>query len=395
MADKRTPELRFEGYDGDWEEKKLGTIFGTTNERNHPELPVASASQEYGMIIRDQLGIDISYNKENAVTYKKVEPGNYVIHLRSFQGGFAHSKVTAITSPAYTIMEFLEKEKHDDLFWKYLFTSDEFIERLKIVTYGIRDGRSINFEDCAKLPFIFPRAGEQQQIGSFFKNLDQQILLAQEKLEKTKTLKKTMLQKMFPLEGSKIPEIRLEGFSGDWEEKKFGVVFGTTNERNHPELPVLSASQEFGMIVRDTIGIDITYDKKNISTYKIVHPGNFVSHLRSFQGGFAHSRIEGITSPAYTILEFKEPKHDDSFWKHLLTSKSFIKSLEIVTYGIRDGRSINHEDVSALKMKYPSLEEQKAISNFFDNLSEMITTQSQKLDLLKTLKKSLLEKMFV
>ncbi|MBF7049844.1 restriction endonuclease subunit S [Streptococcus sp. HF-2466] len=158
-----------------------------------------------------------------------------------------------------------------------------------------------------------------------------------------------------------------------WEQRKSDKIFQSVSDKNHPDLPVLSASQELGMVKRDDVGIDIKYDKSSLKNYKRVVPGQFVIHLRSFQGGFAHSIIEGITSPAYTILDFvKLDEHSDLFWKNILTSRDFIKRLEAVTYGIRDGRSISFSDFSSLNFNFPTLPEQKAIGDFFSTLDHSI-----------------------
>ena len=128
------------------------------------------------------------------------------------------------------------------------------------------------------------------------------------------------------------------------------------------------------MILRDEIGIDIKYDESSIKNYKRVKPGQFVIHLRSFQGGFAWSDIEGITSPAYTILDYQEPEeHCSKFWKIVLTSPMFITRLETVTYGIRDGRSISLSDFSTLNLNVPSIAEQQKIGEYFSNLDNLIT----------------------
>ena len=135
MGKKETvPQVRFKGFDGEWVQADAGFIFDTRDDRRHPELPVLAATQELGMVQRSKIHYDISYDKKNAVTYKRVMPGQFVIHLRSFQGGFAHSDTEGITSPAYTVMDFKDKETHDDYFWKYVFASDRFIKRLETVT---------------------------------------------------------------------------------------------------------------------------------------------------------------------------------------------------------------------------------------------------------------------
>ena len=159
-----------------------------------------------------------------------------------------------------------------------------------------------------------------------------------------------------------------------WEQRKAKEIFIATADKGHPELPVLSATQDRGMIRRDENSINIFHDKKNEAGYKRVLPGQFVIHLRSFQGGFAHSGIEGITSPAYTVFGFSETgKHNSEYWKYVFTSKTFIRRLESVTYGIRDGRSISYEEFLTLDFTYPSYEEQTAIAGYLDTLNGLIT----------------------
>lgn len=146
------------------------------------------------------------------------------------------------------------------------------------------------------------------------------------------------------------------------------------------------------MIRRDENSISIFHDKKNEAGYKRVLPGQFVIHLRSFQGGFAHSAIEGITSPAYTVFGFSESeKHDSEYWKYVFTSKSFIQRLETVTYGIRDGRSISYEEFLTLDFVYPSKAEQTAIARYLDKLSDLIALHQRKLEEMKKQKKALMQ----
>jgi hypothetical protein len=205
-----------------------------------------------------------------------------------------------------------------------------------------------------------------------------------------------MLSKMFPKAGQKVPEIRLAGFEGEWKQDQADKIFKPVSEKNRADLPVLSASQVDGMVLRGEIGIDIKYDETTLINYKVVRPNQFVIHLRSFQGGFALSKIEGITSPAYTIIDFIEKeKNNSEFWNCILTSTSFIKLLETVTYGIRDGKSISFKDFSSLKFMFPTPEEQIAIANFFSNLDTLISSYQDKISQLETLKKKLLQDMFI
>jgi type I restriction enzyme S subunit len=162
-----------------WEQRKASDIFQIYDDRNHPELPVLSASQSEGMVVREETGRNISYDHSNEVSYKRVKPGSFVIHLRSFQGGFAHSSVEGITSPAYTVFEPKDTEAQCNRFWKHRFMSDTFVHGLVVVTYGIRDGRSINVAEFMEMPLSYPSFSEQKQIGETLDALDSLITLHQ------------------------------------------------------------------------------------------------------------------------------------------------------------------------------------------------------------------------
>ena len=151
----------------------------------------------------------------------------------------------------------------------------------------------------------------------------------------------------------------------------FRQLFEVVNEKNKKLTysNVLSASQELGMIERSDINKDIKFEQDSICGYKIVRNGDYVVHLRSFQGGFAFSDKTGICSPAYTIL-----RPNDlvvyGYLSHFFISKPFIKSLKLVTYGIRDGRSINVDEWLDMTVTLPTKREQShilAIINAIDN----------------------------
>lgn len=180
-----------------WEQRKAKTLFISYAEKGYPELPVLSATQDKGMVYRDDTGKNIFHDKNNEISYKRVQPGQFVIHLRSFQGGFAHSNILGITSPAYTIFGFKDDEKQCDLYWKYVFCSSEFVKRLETVTYGIRDGRSISYDEFLTMKFIVPKYEEQVQIASILIEIDNLITLHQRQLEKLKNIKAALLEKMF------------------------------------------------------------------------------------------------------------------------------------------------------------------------------------------------------
>ena len=281
-------------------------------------------------------------------------------------------------------------------FLSFILQTKEFTNQLNsVLVAGAQP--NISSKEIDSFVFCIPESlDEQSTIGSLFRTLDDLLASYKDNLANYQSFKATMLSKMFPKAGQTVPEIRLDGFDGEWEIKRADEIFKSVSEKNRALLPVLSASQIDGMVLRDEIGIDIKYDEATLNNYKVVKPGQFVIHLRSFQGGFALSKLEGITSPAYTIIDFIDKEnHLPGFWNSILTSKEFIKRLETVTYGIRDGKSISFKDFSSLKFVFPKLEEQQAIGSYFSNLDDLIVAHQEKISQLETLKKKLLQDMFI
>ena len=307
--------------------------------------------------------------------------------------GYQNIGKNVIVSSLYEVFKTSE-DVDDRLLWHW-FKSPDFQKLImQLQEGGVR--LYFYYDKLCMGEVSLPLLEEQRKIGKLFDTLDNLITLHQRKFEKLTNVKKSMLEKMFPQNGCSYPEIRFKGFTDAWEQRKAKELFVSTADKGYPELPVLSATQDRGMIRRDENSINIFHDKKNEAGYKRVLPGQFVIHLRSFQGGFAHSAIEGITSPAYTVFGFSEPeKHDSEYWKYVFTSKPFIQRLETVTYGIRDGRSISYEEFLTLGFVYPSKAEQTAIARYLDKLSDLITLHQRELEKLQNIKKSMLEKMFV
>ena len=173
-------------------------------------------------------------------------------------------------------------------------------------------------------------------------------------------------------------------------------LFSTVSEKNKNKsiTAVLSASQTDGMVLRDSLGIDIKFEEDSIKTYKIIRNGDYVIHLRSFQGGFAFSERIGVCSPAYTILR-PNAALSYGFLRPYFMSVKFINSLKLVTYGIRDGRSISYDEFLTMDFVYPMQDEQTKIANYLDTLDNLITLHQRELEKLQNIKKSMLEKMFV
>ena len=176
----------------------------------------------------------------------------------------------------------------------------------------------------------------------------------------------------------KYPPLRFPSFTDEWKEYLNEEIFDVVSEKNTSlqYSNVVSASMIYGVVLRDEIGIDIKYEQENIKGYKVVRDGDYIIHLRSFQGGFAFSRLTGICSPAYTILRPKSNMLEYGFLEHYFCSSRFISSLKRVTYGIRDGRSISVGEWMQEKTCLPSLPEQRKIAALLSVIDERIETQS-------------------
>ena len=391
----KEPQIRFSLNKSSYERKRLNDIAKINPKSTLPE------SFEY-VDLESVVGTEMKkHRKENKATapsraQRVAQKGDIFYQtVRPYQKNNLHfdldSKDFVFSSGYAQIRSEINSE--------YLFTllqQDKFLNQVIENCTGT-SYPAINPSNLSRLVVnISTDIKEQQDIADFFKTFDSYIHGISNKVTSLKQIKSACLQSMFPQEGESFPKVRFKGFKEEWQEKSADSIFRTFNERNRPYLPVLSATQDKGMVKRESIGYNIFHDISNEATYKHILPGQFVIHLRSFQGGFAHSTIEGIASPAYTVLDFIDKgQHSDLFWKYIFLSKDFIKRLELITYGIRDGRSISFDEVKQMSFLYPSVAEQQKIAAYFVNLDKQISLQTLRLDKLKHIKASCLDKMFV
>jgi len=391
------PEIRLKGFDGEWKECPFHVVakpyFVSNKYAHHQNL----LSLSYGKVKRKDINSGKGLLPASFDTYQIIKDGIIVFRFTDLQNDkkslrVGLAKEEGIISPAYVCVE-CENISPEFLFLQ-LYSYD-----LRKVFYSMGDGlrQTLSYNDVKDMPIYVPSDKEQKFIIEYFNSIESEILSEESKLASLKQVKQACLVSMFPQAGEAIPRVRFKGFEGKWMKECAGHLFITFNERNRPDLPVLSANQDIrGMAPRNDIGYQISHNRSNEVTYKVVQPGQFIIHLRSFQGGFAHSSVEGITSPAYTVFGFKNScEHDDYFWKIIFMSKEFIKRLETITYGIRDGKSISFAEFSEMKFLFPSKEEQQCIASYFRSLDKQISLQEQRLEKLKQIKAACLDKMFV
>ena len=193
-------KLRFKDEDGkdfpDWEFKLGNKLFEPISNKNHnSDLPILAISQEYGAVPREMINYKISVTDKSVDSYKVVEIGDFIISLRSFQGGIEYSNYKGICSPAYIILR--SKISINDYFFKTYFKTNNYIQALCSKLEGIRDGKMISYKYFSEIKLPCPSIQEQEKISNFLNDIDQQIQLVTAQLKQTKKFKKGLLQKMF------------------------------------------------------------------------------------------------------------------------------------------------------------------------------------------------------
>ena len=392
-----------------WEQRKVGDYYDFKNGLNKGKEFFGSGTPIINFTdVFHNRGI-ISQNLNGKVTLEPSEIKNYEVKKGDIFFTRTSETIEEIGYPSVMLDEpkntvfsgfvlrarcVLSKDPLDNLLKKYVFFTyafrNEMLKKSSMTTRALTSGTAIK-----GMVFFHPLSkDEQHKIGEFITNIDNLITLHQRKLDRLKNIKKSMLDKMFPKDGEVVPEIRFKGFTDAWEQRKLGEIFEEYSEKNHEELPALMIIQGCGTIRRDESERSLLYDKANLSNYKMVNEGDFIVHLRSFEGGLEMATNIGIISPAYHT--FHGENIDSRFYYSYFRSKKFIDiDLKPHVYGIRDGRSVDVEGMKTVKIPFTSYEEQKAIGMYIKRFDNLITLHQRKLDKLKNIKKSMLDNMFV
>lgn len=191
-----TGKKRVKGFEGKEFIKSLANeVFKSVSIKNNPEDSVLlSATQEFGMIPRDMIETRVTMPSGSLKTYKLVEKGDFVISLRSFQGGIEYSEYTGLVSPAYTVLKSINPINDD--FYKYYFKSEDLIGRLSVAVIGIRDGKNISYDDFSTIVLPNPSLEEQNAIAEILNTANQEVKQYQQKLEALKLQKKGLMQQL-------------------------------------------------------------------------------------------------------------------------------------------------------------------------------------------------------
>ena len=419
--DMAKPKIRFNGYTEDWEQRKLGDVFEQTSNLVNPkedEIELWSLTVEDGLTKKSD-----RYNREFLVkkddNFKEVRPGDIVynpMNMTLGAVGYNGMAKSVAVSGYYTTM--VAKENYDTYYINTWLKSPQAIRLYRTYATGsLIEKQRVQFPTLSIIPVAFPKYEEQTKIGNYFHFLDNLITLHQRKCEQTKTLKKYMLQKMFPQDGEKVPQIRFEGFTEDWEQRKLGEVvkegiLEAPLDGNHGEKhPTSDEYVESG--IPFLMASDIHNGEVNIYSCKYITK----ERAERLDKGFARN--------GDVLLTHKATIGETAILSNLMTEYAMLTP-QVTYYRIKNEERLNREYLYSffnsldfqtelktkaaqstrpyigitaqqnLKIILPSeIDEQRKIGLYFGNLDRLITLHQRKCDELKEVKKFMLQNMFV
>lgn len=399
-----SPKIRFRGYTEDWEERKLDDVARFSKGNGYSKGDLVEEGTPIILYGRLYTNYETTINvvdtfveeKENSVFSK----GGEVVVPASGETSEDIARASAIENAGILLGGDLNViSPNESINSSFLALSISYGNAKKELAKKAQ-GKSvvhIHNTEIKGLSIPFPSKREQEKIAIYFTYLDNLITLHQRKCEETKKIKKYMLQKMFPQNGKNIPEIRFEGFTGAWEQRKFGELLNETRNKSTVEdedtllscaIDGMYLNSELFSHFRGSSNIGYLKIKKNdlVLSAQNLHLGNCNVNLR-----FEH----GIISPAYKVYELVEC--DSLFmqaWVKQDTTKDFF--LRASTEGASVCRkNIVWEELYKQTLPVPKIAEQEKIGLFFDNLDNLIILHQRKCDELKKLKKYMLQNMFV
>ena len=386
---KKVPELRFPGFTDDWEERKLSEI-GKIVTGNTP------STSNKGYYNGDFLFVSPADIQENRYVNKTTttltelgfKTGRLVpkgaalfVSIGSTIGKIGQSICDVITNQQInSVISFSDYD--DDFIYTSILNSSTKIKQLA-ATQAVP---IINKNEFGKVIIKIPSLEEQQKIGSFFKQLDNTIALYQRKLDLLKEQKKGFLQKMFPKNGAKVPELRFSGFADDWEERKLSDI---ADRFDNLRVPITASDRKPG----DTP----YYGANGIQDYVegFTHNGEFIlvaedgaNDLKNYPVQYVNGKV-WVNNHAH-VLQGKKTITDNKFLMNA------IKNFNIEPFLVGGGRAkLNADVMMKLNILLPTFVEQEKIGSLFSLLDKTIALHQRKLDLLKEQKKGFLQKMFV
>ena len=402
------PAIRFKGFSDAWEQRKVGDLLIERNQQApmSDEYPLMAFIANEGVTPKGE-----RYDRSALVTdtvnklYKKTEKGDFIYSSNNLEtGSIGLNKYgKACISPVYSIFE--PTGIADSDFLGRRLVRKDFINAMVKWRQGVIYGQwRIHESDFLKIEIPVPSVEEQRKIGAYLDQLDNLITLHQRKFEKLTNVKKSMLEKMFPQNGSSYPEIRFKGFTDPWEQRKLEDYLTVSAEKNTGNIygrsDVLSVSGDYG-IVNQIEFQGRSFAGASVSNYGVVQTGDVVytkSPLNSNPYGIIKTNKgkPGIVSTLYAVYHPKENAFSDFiqvYFEQHARMNNYMHPL--VNKGAKNDMKVSAENALKGPVCFPSRIEQESISAFFSVLDNLITLHQRELEKLQNIKKSMLEKMFV
>lgn len=399
------PRLRFPEFHeaGAWSTELGNVVFDQISNKNHnSNLPVLAITQEHGAIPRYLIDYHVSVSEKSIEGYKVVDVGDFIISLRSFQGGIEFSRYKGICSPAYVILR-LRHGYVEDYFRHYLKTS-RFIGELTKNLEGLRDGKMISYKQFSDVKLHIPQNAEQQKIADCLSSLDALIAAQADKIDALKTHKKGLMQQLFPREGETAPRLRFPEFrdAGGWRKRNLEELAkrgsGHTPNRKHPSY-YNGGIKWVSLADSDKLDNGYIFETKHEiseeglkNSSAVLHPADTV--VLSRDAGVGKSAV--LYSPMAVSQHFIAWRCDKSKlnnWFFYYSLQRLKPELESIAVG-NTIKTIGLSYFKSMTIMAPSLREQKAIAGCLSSLDALISDHTEQLDALKTHKKGLMQQIF-
>ena len=410
MAEKQnTPEIRFEGFTDPWEQRKLGELGFAQSGIGFPDAEQGGTEGTPFFKVSDMNTPGNEYElvaSNNYVTAEQIarmgwRPINQVpaIFFAKVGAAVMLNRKRLVNEPFLldnnTMAFSMDSSLLDTQFGRSLF---ERLDLTSLIQVGALP--SFNSSDVESISVSLPSTmNEQRQIGQYLYDLNTLITLHQRKHDKLCTMKRSMLDKMFPKPGETEPEIRFKGFTDPWEQRKFADFVTASGIRNSEnlELPSYSVTNDRGFVPQDEqFENGGTMREADKTSYWIVEPKSFAynpARINVGSIGYQSTSRNVIVSSLYEVFQADETCDNRFLW-HWFKTRLFTQQIEMLQEGgVRLYFFFDKLLKSGISM--PSVDEQRLIGEQFDRIDYLITLHQRKLDLLKNTKKSLLDKMFV
>lgn len=398
------PRLRFPEFrrTGDWSQKFGSEVFTQISNKDHnSDLPVLAVTQDQGAVPRETIDYHVSVTEKSLESYKVVEIGDFIISLRSFQGGIEFSKYWGICSPAYIILRLTRDYAQD--YFRYYLKTDRFISQMTKNLEGLRDGKMISYKQFSELKLPIPPLPEQQKIADCLSSLDDLITAENQKLDALKTHKQGLMQQLFPREGETVPRLRFPEFrgAGEWKVEPLGSIAeitsgGTPNRAkssywNGPIPWITTSLIDFNRI--DGADEFITAEGLKNSSAKLFTPGTLLMAMYGqgkTRGKVSLLGINATTNQACAAIILSGDIDANFTFQNLASRYEEIRKLS----NEGNQKNLSAGLIKKILLTYPCLAEQQKIANCLSSLDDLITAQTKKIDALKTHKKGLMQQLF-